>query len=632
MTNRSNFLRLLTVAGVLIFIAIEPSFTPSQVAYATPTVTVTSPSGTVQKGEDLDYATHDWHDAWDMNQESDIYFYVSPTCNGAAASYSSISFAGNMFSANQNGQPASPWLWLIHPGYPGALHVGKDGNVHKIDATKYTQLTFRMWMNAEPSNGTHLIWTDTDTGGLSQSAHYGLTEYFRGHAGWAIYTIDLTQVGLIPGQGTLAWGGNITGLGFFTGDTNVTSVKIDWVRLTPKSNRTVSWTGTWGANATAQLYYSTDNFSTVNDPLYIFSTNGPGFTMEPDTISAGTSGGTKTYNVPASFPSGTENIRVKITDGSGPTTSNNSAAWQFIALPDLTFVAPSYTSGDDFATKVVGNPWDMSDSADVASTLNTTTPSGFSSGVMTATSINGPGNCSPPWGDPEVYLNMGGHSIDTSYYRYATVKMKINSTFDFGNGWVARWFWDNNSGSGYGDDMPLYQNPVTQSYWNIFSVDMWQDIRETDGTGGTLVWSGNAPTRFRLDPHEIPPNTQFDVDYVFLTANHNALHNGVFAIKYLLNQNYNATFFYSAANDNTCNSTTRRSATPNGPVSPPGAFKIFFPLVFNNSSGQGDPPGTRTFLWNLNGIASNYYYVCADVYDTFNTVKWVSDTPIFIKP
>ena len=50
-------------------------------------VIITQPAGTIAKGEELDYATVDWHDPWDMNDGPDVMQFVSPTCDNHPAQY-----------------------------------------------------------------------------------------------------------------------------------------------------------------------------------------------------------------------------------------------------------------------------------------------------------------------------------------------------------------------------------------------------------------------------------------------------------------------------------------------------------------------------------------------------------------
>ncbi|MCL4487663.1 MAG: hypothetical protein M1570_05980 [Chloroflexi bacterium] len=598
---------------------------------------VTQPGGRVAMGEDLDYASHEWHNAWDMNQESEIHLFMSPTCDKYGQPlYLNSSFSNGIWSASYNTSFTNdPWLWLLDPGYHGTLHVGKDGNVHPIDASEYTQLTFRMYLGPSfdwtKTPGGKLAWTDTDSSAIMGSpSDAGTSRFFRVFPGWNVYTIDLTKIGLQAGS--LNWVGSITGLRLYTGLRNsgapITDVKMDWVRLTPRpTNHTVAWSGAWTSGATAQLSFSSD--AKTWDPMYMFSNydkynNG---VVLPDSISAG-SNGSGSYNVPASFPPGSEYVQVSVTDGGGTVRSTNSAGpWLINARPDFTFVAPSFTSGDEFSAKVVGNAWDMSDSADVPSSSGLTGPPLFTNGILTGVSSPVP-DCGSAgvWGDPILYLDMGGKAVDTSYYRYWTVKVKIDAPFDFGNGWVSRFYWAQGDWGhmGAGNDMALYTG------WNTFTVDMWGNVQD-DVAPGNLSWRSGFPNILRFDPHEIPPSTQFDVDYIKLNADSYASLNSTFSVQYLLNGAGSVTFYYSPQRNP--NGRTRAIGYQGAPPSTSlGRYRLFLPILQRDLSPIDLPPGTQLFSWDLRGVPSGSYYISADVNDGYKTTTWYSETPVIINP
>lgn len=575
---------------------------PSTPVYAQPSVTITQPSGSVNLGEDADYATRQWRDPWDMNEESDLYFFISPTCDSTPAKFSSSTFSNGIWTGTY--AVTDPNFWLVHPGYPGALHLGKDGNAHPIDANTYTQLTFRMYLepsfNPQSTPGGMLTWTRSDVSAIPNVPNdYGQTNFFRVYPGWNVYTIDLTKIGLQ--QGNLAWGGQITGLMLWPGFLTVgTNVKIDWVRLSPKPSRTVAWSGAWQSSATAEIQFSQDG--STYEPLRIFTNNKLSCCaiVEPDVIPAGTNGTSGSYSVPASFASGNEYIKVKITDGSGSQTSNAAGPWQFNTRPRLTITAPSYTSGEDFATTIVGNAWDMNDSADISSWENLSVAPTYANGIMTATSISAQRSCGLPWGEPKLMLNMNGKSINTQYYRYLTIKVKVNAAFDFGDGWVSRLHWVKDTYATYGttNDMPLYLG------WNTFQVDLHGNIQD-DEMPGTAPWLSTSPNIMRFDPFEIPPATQFQIDEIKLTARDAA--NASYTIRW-----------------NTYN-----------PGSLPTNITLYYDTDQNPSNGRtligavsGNP---GSYVWNTSALSNGLVlYVSGDINDGYGTTTWYSETPVTI--
>ena len=97
---------------------------------------------------------------------------------------------------------------------------------------------------------------------------------------------------------------------------------------------------------------------------------------------------------------------------------------------------PSWTSGDDYATTVLGNAWDMSSSSDIQLTgLDNLTNVSFSGGVLHATNTNA---------DPIVTLLYNTNNsvpIDTSRFRYLTLRLQVDGAYDLVAGSVARVIW-----------------------------------------------------------------------------------------------------------------------------------------------------------------------------------------------
>jgi len=81
-------------------------------------------------------------------------------------------------------------------------------------------------------------------------------------------------------------------------------------------------------------------------------------------------------------------------------------------------------AGDDYATQVLGNAWDMSDAADI-DTQESISVSGqlFSGGIFSATSASQSENIYPLHMGYASSINLSrgaNHPIDTSRYRYVT--------------------------------------------------------------------------------------------------------------------------------------------------------------------------------------------------------------------
>jgi hypothetical protein len=598
-------------------------------------VTITQPAGTIAKGEELDYATIDWHDPWDMNGGSDVTQFVSPTCDNHPAPYPDAASVDGVWSATYAND--DPWLWLMDPGYHGSLHVGRDGNIHPIDADIYTQVTFRMYLggsfDSAKTPGGKLAWTRDDAAALpAQPNDYGMSDFFRVFPGWNIYTIDLTKIGVQAGG--LVWTGKITGLRLYTGlrlsNVPITSVKLDWVRLTPRpSDQAVAWRGSWPGGSVAELLVALDQAS--SDPLRNYSNRSSvAHIVEPDIIPAG-SGGAGSFAIPASFPPAAVQVKVKI----GDTISNWSAPWKVSARPSLTFVAPSATSGEDFATTVLGAPWDMQNPGVFSTWAQLVSPPQVvSKGTIAATTVNRSPNCNMPWGDSQLYLNLHGQTVDPYRYRYLTLRVKIDAPFDFGNGWVTRFGWARGDFNNFGmtNDLPLGPG------WNVFTIDLWGDILDDEVPGrGDMQWRSPTPLSIlRLDPDEMPPAHRFEVGPITLAANNTTNREKPYLITYSLigSNSARVNFYYSTDPDPRNPRTPAHEATVVSASSSLGSKRVYLPMVVSNASGGTPlPAGVSAFRWDLTTVSPGNYFISADVTDDFgNKTTWVSEAPLIVTP
>jgi hypothetical protein len=610
---------------------------PGNTAVAAPDtdITIVQPPGAIVRQEDLDYATHDWHDSWDMNSSPDLTLFISPTCDRWPTPYSNTSFVDGIWTGTT--AVDDPWIWLMDPGYHGSLHVGRDGHAHPIDANIFTQVTFRMYLggdfNSASSPGGRFEWTNDDSGAIpAQPDQYGTSNFFRVFPGWNTYTIDLSKIGLFAGK--LEWKGVITGLRLFTGlrssSARITDVKLDWVRLTTRpADQTITWQGSWVAGTAAQLFVSTDQI--LAEPLRVYTDRSTSaHIVEPDVIPAG-SGGLGRYTIPASFPPSSFYVKVSI----GGATSNWGGPWNIQARPSLTFIAPSYTSGEDFATTVLGAPWDaknpgiFSSWAQLASPLEVTP-----AGTIAASTVNVSPNCNLPWGDSQLYFNLRGQGVDPYRYRYLTLRIKIDMPFDFGNGWVTRFGWARGDFRNYGmtNDLPLGPG------WNVFKIDLWGDVLDDEAPGqGDMQWrSPTWPTILRLDPDEIPPTHRFEVGAITLAANNTANRGTPYLITYNLigSQSTRVKFYYSTDPDPRNPRAPTIEATVASVSSSLGSKRVYLPMLATSSSGDTtQPAGVFRFRWDLTGVSPGTYYISADVTDDLhNTTTWVSEVPLIVTP
>ncbi len=189
-------------------------------------------------------------------------------------------------------------------------------------------------------------------------------------------------------------------------------------------------------------------------------------------------------------------------------------------LHALTVTAPpggstSIQSGADFATQVVGDAWDMSNAQDIDTdeSANLTTQA-FSNGLFSATAGTCPASIWPQftgYGSQIVAVKRGPrYPIDTSVYRYFTIKFKTSTTqpdrvLFFKNG-------DTSVTGNYGSGV-FQSSPANQ--WTIQTWDLYNDVYTTNPY---FPWTGFTQVQgIRFDPCNSGSPT-IQVDWIRLTA------------------------------------------------------------------------------------------------------------------
>ncbi len=178
-------------------------------------------------------------------------------------------------------------------------------------------------------------------------------------------------------------------------------------------------------------------------------------------------------------------------------------------------------AGDDYATQVLGNPWDMKDASDIdiqesSAVANQSLGSGTFSGDTTA---NG------AWIFPlfmgyvnsiNLNLNRGAnYPVDTSHYRYVTFKSQASqpaSTTQF----TRVVFYPNQDSSIYGE---TYYATLPASQWRIFTFDM---VTNNDGLHHNWLDFTQA-AGLRIEPSTTNASgpyasVHFSINWIRLTA------------------------------------------------------------------------------------------------------------------
>ena len=203
--------------------------------------TITGIGATAVKAGD-DFATKAFQDPWDMNERTDIGWFLHGT-DQPASGLAAPTFSNGEFSATTTNQ--GPNIFLLETGNPNAARLGKIGTNHPIDASTYKFAVFRMF-NTISNNNAQFIWNrDTIYDATTTNAANVATT-----AGYRIYLVDLNLLTLTspPGATTIPWSGLMRALRM-----NLTfapageAIALDWIRLvntpsTPSAScRTIAW-------------------------------------------------------------------------------------------------------------------------------------------------------------------------------------------------------------------------------------------------------------------------------------------------------------------------------------------------------------------------------------------------------
>ncbi len=583
--------------------------------------------GVTVPGSD-DFASEVLGDPWDMQKSTDLG-RLSPL-------YSNLTdmvFADGIFSADVSSS-GDGQVYLMEPGYRGALHIGRDGYAHPIDPCYYRYFVARIKVDQTPDwSQVYWFYSDEFLQGKWGSSRGLLTV----DSGWQILMIDLQAEG--AGEGNTSWcdgsGDVIRGLRFDPSVHASLPIEIDWVRLLPNNPHTESI-----SNVELQWIGS--------DNIHLYACRGETGCLPPDVNSydLGLQNGYEMVWQVDDMESGDYYIGAQDLDtgswdwGAAPVRINRP--------PVVKLLSSSKVSGKDFATTVLGNPWDMSDSGDILPVSGDHATDGsyclstvnFSESILSIT----PGVCINDYhvNDPRLGLNVADQTIDTSYYRYFSIRWRITDSYqDVLHGWISRIYWwqkdiPNNrlgdEGISQGKDI------IVDEGWNVYSVDLtvaeMRDEVNPCGVYPCKSWLAAAPNMMRFDPVEYPrsdtpdPATlHFEIDWIKLTALEEVVGGQPFAVRYTLNKTdpINLTFCYDNDTDaqNGCIPMAQYNPPAAPPPSPTLTEHIYLPLVAYNWSSGGD-----IFHWDTTSVAPGTYWIGVTADDGYNETTWYSDAPM----
>ncbi|MCL5074243.1 MAG: hypothetical protein M1136_01125 [Chloroflexi bacterium] len=405
---------LLGLALLIGYMSLSGESTSSQAAPSLAFHGFTAPSGTEKVAEGEDYASLVWGDPWDMSQITDIYNERTLNMSSGAGTNRLEIVEGSILSGTTTTN--DPQIFLLWPGYAKYQTVDKYGSLHPIDASKYKQLSFRMYLSqADPNtSGARLFWYGSTK---LQDGPYTGSNVIPVYPGWHIYTIDLSAIG--KSEGNLDWTGQIVGLRLTPVMASGVDVRIDWVRLTPLDTDSTTFNIQWTAGSgVASLYADSDTDDTA--------------TLE------------------------------QITTGLD-VSHTTSYTWKTAHLPPGNYYVAARV-GIDYASTVLEKPWNMSDAGDVAFSVGLD-PLTFSDGVLRA-------KVTKSAGDNYFWLRYDvNRPIDKTVFKKLVFRMYSSQP----SKWLFLWYdVDDTSHPYFGN----WQD--SQTGWQTYSLDLSEDPHWTD--------------------------------------------------------------------------------------------------------------------------------------------------------
>ncbi len=518
-------------------------------------------------------------------------------------------------------------FWLNWSGIEDTQRVLRMGDTRPIDANKYKLLSYYMCLGKAPvKGGANDHWAANVYWMYDRRPHVnpnnGWTKYlffilhgrFKNDGDCELITMDLSKSALWDrGQ----WNNSPNKpQGFRLDFLNIpgANVKLGWVRLTTvdtSNSVPLKW-----SNAPAgrlDFYASRDGCNVKGIHIgYVENASASGTFNWGAQLQPGFSDAYP-LPIPESFEPGQYHIYMR--DSAGKISCGNNKLTVHQA-PILEFQKPSFYSGPDYASTQVRDPWGMSNANDIARYRGITTPT-FSNGIMSATSKNN---------DPTLIFNVKT-PIDTSVYKYVTLRMRINAPNKEGDDLVQRFLWWT---KGEGIDQTVTEDMEIYEGWHTYSIDLTQAL--TEGCGFNC-WFGK-PTGFRMDPHESWTKHSFDIDFMTITGIDTVVRGDPASIKYTVNNAPNAkvTFYYDNDRDPNNGRTVLASYNPNNASLSGLGFSYQVMVPFVKQFGEIDFfPNSLNFNWDTSGTAANTYYICADVDDGVMTTTWYSEVPVIIK-
>ena len=556
-------------------------------------ISVTSPAANEVIKSAEDFASASFQDPIDMNEQTDLGWFIFDTVSGSKSNLTNISFSNGIFSASATSP--GPEIQILETGIPNTSNLGKIGKNFKIDANKYTVFAYRMYLST--SHDGQFFWSkNTIYNDITQTLAFSM------YSGWRIGFLVIPTLGTLPVKGTkYNWAGEIDSLRFDPVPVSV-DVKVDWFRLVQNSAplyRTVSWSGSTG---NVDIYLDTDN-NEGNGTSGKVAANIPGTSYQ--------------LYVGGLAP-GVYYVGVK--HSSGGALIYGSGYYRVNDIPTLKFTSPSEEGGNDFATVELGDAWDMNSLSDLDYSVRVTNLSitNINAENQEGDSLNnlrvlqGTSTATTGIGDPVLYFltwwgNGRGiaHPIDSNKYRILVLKMGLPGKWDLVAGSVARVIWAVQGEENENVSQALivrHKNP------NVVISTMIADMKSLPlepgaGSPSHTGWNGKI-AGFRIDPHEFSSAYKFYIREVKLAAFERA--DDSYTIKWNYTDHYSTSSALSLYYD-----------TDNS-----GYNGTLIKSDFN--------PAIEQYTWNTANMAAGTYYIYAIFSDSLNGNRTYARWPIVI--
>ncbi len=600
-----------------------------------------------------DFATFILGDPWDMNEFGDISQYLNESgqrnviynpvvSDGIFSGKSAGDVLGNPNGA-QNG-----WFFVLFPGYQTAIHTGRAGSKTPVDSSLYKCLYIAMYVESPAANNLgpdqyRVFWFGDDrlnTGGAPYGFTTGIPLYPEYGANqpvpiWKLYKVDLPNTPLPPGvSGILPWNGQRYWQGIRIDPTINANInfKVDWVRLTscapqtipvqftPDSRINAIWLRPQGAN-----YY-------IRVATNVNGSSGS-YAMDVQGIAPGS------YYVALG-----DQFRWDIAESGEMITINQT--------PILRFENPTFYTGQDYATSV-GNPWDMSSSADYYNIQCATYGQG--DGVLWLNTKPGSQQstqCKGPVlkeADPKVYLTTP-QPINPAEYRYLTFRYRDTNPWQYvAKGTIIRLVWTVQGDSGRpGYECHLVSQDMPYDVgWNTYTIDLWDAF-----AGSAETWQGECSTlpknwrqsspilKIRLDPNENITDHDFyqEIDWIKLTKSIAISRGELYRIQMKpvlsINDIKNINIYYTTDPNNAPTQSLAELTAYQTRPSITGSYFVYLPIIIKGGySGYTNPDPTLVeYLWDTTNVQPDQYYLCAQVDDGINQTINCSNAPVVILP